>query len=166
MNNSGAAVKTSGQVANIAGQAVTISGNWIVFSGGLISVSGDAVTISGNAVATSVSGNVIQLTYATAAIRGRNILSVTGASGGALLASGDCSQITLRALSGNTGVIFVGGSVGTERPWGAGALSGNGFILGPGDGVTFPISNLNLVAVATQASTTSGDKVSYIGVQY
>jgi hypothetical protein len=91
---------------------------------------------------------------------------VTANSGGTVLASGDCSQITIRALSGNAGVVFVGGVSGDQVPWGVSAISGKGLVLGPGDGMTFPISNLNLVAVAAQQASTSGDKVSYMGVQY
>lgn len=138
---------------NMSGVSVSVN-----ISGNVVQISGQAMTVSGNSIQPSYNNNTT--------IRGRNIQSVTANSGGTVLASGDCSQITLRALSGNTGVVFVGGVTGTEVPWGVSAISGKGFILGPGDGMTFPISNLNLVAVAAQQASTSGDKVAYLGIQY
>jgi hypothetical protein len=153
-------VSVSGNIVNTSGQVAAISGQ-------IVGVSGQAVTISGNVV--NVSGQSFQPSYNNStSVRARNILSVTAASGGTLLNSGDCSQITIRALSGNAGVIYVGGT-GTERAWGNNATSGNGFQLGPGDGLTFPISNMNLVSVSAFSGTgvaNSGDKISYMSVQY
>ena len=149
---SGNIVNTSGQVAQVSGQAVTISGNWIVFSGGLISVSGNVMLTSGQVAqvsgqAVTVSGNRVQLTYITTAVRTRNLLPASFASGGTVLLSGDVSQITIRALSGNASVVFVGGVTAGDAPWANSAASGAGFPLGPGDGMEFPVTNFNLVAV-------------------
>ena len=168
---SGNAVTVSGNAMTVSGNSVTVSGNAVTMSGNVVSISG-TVTVSVNntpAVTTSISGQSVQPTYTNnTAVRARNILAVTAASGGTLLNSGDCSQVTIRALSGNTGVIYVGGT-GTERAWGNTSSSGNGFVLGPGDGMTFPISNMNLVSVSTFSGTgvtNSGDKIAYMGVEY
>lgn len=169
---SGNIINTSGQVAAISGQAVTtsVSGQAVTISGNIININGSTVTISGNVVNISgsivtISGNTIRQNIPTN-VRARNILLATANSGGSTLLSGDCSQITIRSLSGNAGVLFVGGVTTNDAPWGSNAVSGAGFVLGPGDGMTFPITNFNLVAVAAQGATTSGDRVSYFGVDY
>jgi hypothetical protein len=140
----------------------------VTVSGDPVSVSGNAVTASGNVV--NISGSIVQPSYSSnTSVRGRNVLSLSAASGGTVLNSGDCSQITIRALSGNAGPVYVGGVTGTEVPWGVTQASGKGMVLGPGDGMTFPISNMNLVAVTCYSGaggSNSGDKISYMGVQY
>ena len=133
-------------------------------SGQVAQVSGQVVTISGNVV--NVSGSIVRPTYVTTAVRTRNLLPASFASGGTVLLSGDVSQITLRALSGNASVVFVGGVTVADAPWANSAASGAGFPLGPGDGMEFPVANFNLVAVCAATAATSGDKIGYMGVQY
>ena len=161
---SGNAVTVSGNIVNTSGQVAAISGQVVYISGSVVSISGSVTTI------TSVSGNIVQPSYTSnMSVRGRNVALIGAASGGVALSSGDCSQVTIRAVSSNTGSIFVGGVNTVDVPWGVNSTSGNGFILGPGDGVTFPISNLNLVKVAAfsgAGGSNSGNQVSYMGVQY
>lgn len=156
-------VTSSGEARSVSGNVVSTS-----VSGNVISVTGGGVSISGNVV--NISGSIIQPSYSSNTnVRGRNVALIGAASGGVVLSSGDCSQVTIRAVSSNTGSIFVGGVNTIDVPWGVNSTSGNGFILGPGDGVTFPISNLNLVKVAAfsgAGGSNSGNQVSYMGVQY
>ena len=95
-------------------------------------------------------------------------LQVTDVSGGAPLASGVADLVTIQtisALSGNA--TFVGTS--GDPPWQASHLSGKGFRLYFGGTfytppvVTVPaFGNMNNIRVV---STTSGQEVSYVGIQ-
>ena len=98
-----------------------------------------------------LSGNITII--ASTGVRTRALLNVTGASGGAALASGDIHSMTMKALSGT---IYVGGAAAGDAPF-----SGQGFLLANGEAVSLDVDNFNRVLVC---AVTSGDLVSYVGV--
>jgi hypothetical protein len=118
-------------------------------------LSGDVrARVSGDVVVAKVSGEVMHIRVPTIG-RTRALLVVTGASGGATLASGDVISVALKALSTNSGDIYVGSA--TDMPY-----SGFGFLLGRGEGLNIDIDNFNRIRVF---ATVSGDQVTYFGVQ-
>ena len=88
--------------------------------------------------------------------KARPLLSVTGASGGVILTSGAVTALTVKALTGNSGDIFIGFNVSTEMPY-----SGYGMLLDAGDSWTIDIDEIGRVRAF---ATMSGDLVSYAGV--
>lgn len=87
-------------------------------------------------------------------VRTGTLLVVPELSGGVELGSGVVFSAAIKSLSGNTD-IFIGGT-GTEAPF-----SGKGFLLDGGAAVTLNVNNFNAVRAF---ATTSGQKVSLIGV--
>jgi len=69
-----------------------------------------------------------------------------------LAASTACTSVTIKALSANTGSIYVGNST---------VAAANGFELIAGDSVSLDISNLNTVNID---SSVNGEGVTYLGV--
>ena len=142
--------KISGEtvVAEVSGQPVRISGETVVaeVSGQPVRISGEVVKISGETVVTAPwTADVIK----TGAIR-----SITAASGGEVLHSGPVKSVKIKALSDNTGDIYVGGS--GYRPY-----SGFGFCLAPGEAEMMDVSNFDCVYLC---ATHSGDKVCFDGI--
>ena len=118
---------------------------------------------SGQLLVGSPSGSAGVLTQATPLTTGRvrADLGVTSASGGTVLASGDCVSATVKmhvkgsGLVTQSGIIWVG--VG-EAP-----SSGVGYALYPGDSLTLPIDNLNKIRAC---ALLSGEVLTYIASQY
>lgn len=75
---------------------------------------------------------------------------VTAVSGGIVLSSGEVVSVSVKALSTNSGDIYVGG----EAP----PYSGAGFLLEPGEAWNLDVDNLNKVRLF---AAVSGDIVSY-----
>lgn len=75
---------------------------------------------------------------------------VPSLSGGIVLGSGEVIAVSIKALSSNSGDIYIGG----EAP----PYSGAGFCLEPGEAWNIEVDNLNKVRLY---ATVSGDIVSY-----
>jgi len=156
---SGVVLQVSGAVVLVSGQVVQVSGQHIYQESGayvITSVSGDVLTViqSGTLVVTA-SGDVYEPRTPTAG-RIRATLALPTASGGAALESGVVISITTKALSTNSGDIYLGFS--TEPPY-----SGYGFLLEPGENTSMDMDNFNKVRGVAEIS---GDKVSYYGIVY
>jgi len=150
--------KISGEivVAKISGETIltSVSGNVVKVSGEVVKISGETVIAKVSGEAVSVSGNVLAIEVPTEVKTGL-IRIVTAASGGAVLHSGAVLSLKLKALSGNSGDIYVGGE--TNRPY-----SGFGFVLEPGEAEAMDIDDFKRVYVV---ATVSGDMVCFDGVR-
>ena len=82
------------------------------------------------------------------------LVTVTSDSGGIVLASGEVQSVLVKALSGNSGGIYIGGE--NYRPY-----SGYGFLLEPGEAVNLDVDNFNRIYLY---AVVSGDIVTYTGV--
>ena len=134
-----------------------ISGQHVYVESGVYFASGVGVVIQSGAGVSIQSGATVGIlvpTTVTICYSG-NPLLVPNASGGINLLSGAVVSVTVKALTSNVGHVYMGGA--TEMPY-----SGQGFVLEPGEAITVDIANMGLVKVF---ATTSGDKVSYVGVQ-
>lgn len=176
---SGQIIATSGvvDIANAPTLDATVSGSVTVISGlvsivnaptlninalsgyvdiraGGIQVSG-AVQVSG-VVSTSISGQPIDIVIPTTIITNAttNPLRVNSNSGGVALTSADCVSVTVKALSTNSGHIYVGGYTAGHMPY-----SGAGLLLEAGEAINIDIDNTGKVRVF---ATVSGDRVTYI----
>lgn len=177
---SGQPIKVSGEVVQISGQAVTakvsgetmiakVSGETIIakVSGETVTakVSGEVVKISGETVTAKVSGEVVKVSGETISIETPTTVKtgpiqvVTAASGGQVLHSGAVKSAIVRANTGNSGNIAVGGS--SDRPWLAASDSGQGIILDAAEAASLDIDDFDKVYVVAEVS---GDRVSFIGV--
>lgn len=81
-----------------------------------------------------------------------NKITVTTAGTRVTLGSANCVSVTITALAGNAGIIYVGGSAVT---------SGNGHQLTPGSSVALDINSLGAVWID---AANSGDAITYLGV--
>jgi hypothetical protein len=117
-------------------------------------ISGEAVKISGETVFSKISGEIVGIEVPTVG-RARPPLTCTSDSGGVALLSGDVVSMTLKALTTNSGDIYVG--FDSEPPY-----SGYGFLLQAGETIILAIDNFNKIRVFAQSS---GDKLTYIGVK-
>jgi hypothetical protein len=142
---------TSGSV--IVSGSVFVSGTVFSQQTGTwgVQVSG-AVIVSGT-VTTSVSGNVVDLKVPTAVTSNAGIFVVTGASGGAILTSGPCISVIVKAMSQNSGDIYVRGFP---------MQSGEGYVLEAGEAINLDVDNFGRVYLL---AAISGDRVTYVGVQ-
>ena len=173
------AVQVSGEVSLPSTQPVKISGEtvraeqygtWGVIVSGNVStsVSGDivkaeqqgpwgvqvsgAVIVSGDLTA-SVSGQPVDIIVPTDIIT--NLVTTVGSiSGGTILTSADCISVTVKALSTNSGDIYIGGYTAGNMPY-----SGYGLLLEPGEAINIDIDNIGKIHAFAEVS---GDKVTYI----
>lgn len=159
----------SGQTINIQG-GVSVSGNVIKLSdingSGINSsnvsgqiylnviISGQPVTVPN--ITANISGAIITQRLASNTIRTRPVMSVTAASGGENLQSGDVYTTILEMPGDQQGVVYVGSD--SDPPF-----SGKGLILVPGGSLQLDTDNFNNIRVF---ATVSGSKVSYLGYQY
>ena len=173
---SGSVTVISGQVdilnmpsitTDISGQAVWVgSGEITILSGDVraqqlgtwdVSVSGTVTVISG-LVSTSVSGNVIDIVtpseIKTNAVANASGNPVSIPSMNVALVSNDCISVTIKALSSNSGDIYIGGYTSGQTP-----NSGFGLLLEPGEAINIDIDNIGKIHVY---AVVSGDKVTYI----
>jgi len=157
-------ISVSGQPIKISGEKVfviTESGDYVVVSGEVVAkVSGESLVVTSGEVRALISGDVVQISgqvvdfKAPTTIKTSGLFTVTGASGGANLYSGAVVSVTVKALSSNSGDIYVGGS--THKPY-----SGYGFLLEPGEAINVDVDNFGEVWVF---AAVSGDKVTYLGI--
>lgn len=119
--------------------------------------SGEGVIVeSGLGVVIQSGAGVIIVPPFVSRIKTGRMLAVASASGGVSISSGTVVSATVKAVAGNSGDIYVGGS-GLNR-W---PFSGYGLLLRPGEAYSTDINNLYTVAVV---ATVSGDNVTFIGV--
>jgi len=146
-------------IASISGETVVadVSGQWVIAK-----VSGETVelqsgtgpilaSISGETVVAKVSGEVVDLKVPTAVTSG-GIFAVTADSGGAILTSSPCISATIKAMSKNSGDIYLSGKA---------MQSGEGFVLEPGEAVNLDVDSFGRVRLL---AAVSGDRVTYVGV--
>jgi hypothetical protein len=153
--------KISGEtvIAKVSGEAVKISGETVVskVSGETIiaKVSGETVVakVSGETVIAKVSGEVVDIKVPTE-VKTNSLKVVTGASGGQVLHSGAVVSVTIKAVSANSGDIYVGGA--TNRPY-----SGFGFQLEKGEAINLDVSDFGDVYLC---ATVSGDRATFLGI--
>lgn len=114
--------------------------------------------ISGETFISKISGEVVEIATPTSVLTGPAV-AVTSASGGQALYSGAIKSVTMKSLTGNSGVIAVGGA--TNRPWYAALGSSQGLILDAGDAHSLDIHDFGDAYVVAQIS---GDFISFDGV--
>lgn len=114
--------------------------------------SGTITTVSTVTAVTSITNNVNTVeVVATTIFNGKTTVATAG-SRGTLAASQAVKSVTIKALSTNTGFIYVGNSSVT---------SANGFQLLAGESISMDVANLNTVNID---SSVNGEGVTYIGV--
>ena len=153
---------TSGDIAaSVSGQPIWVTsgeinasqaGAWGVQVSGAVIVSGDiAASVSGQPIyVTSGDINIIPASE----IKTGSIRILSANSGGEVLHSGSIKSLTVKALSTNSGDIYIGGV--TNRPY-----SGYGFCLAAGEGKSYDISDFNKVYLM---AVISGDKITFDGI--
>ena len=134
----------------ISGQVVKVSGETLIAK-----VSGETVIgkVSGETVVAKVSGEVVDIKVPTV-VKTNSIKVITSASGGQVLHSGSVVSVTIKALSANSGDIYVGGA--TNLPY-----SGLGFCLEKGEAINLDVSDFGDVYLC---ATVSGDRVTFLGI--
>ena len=156
---------------SVSGNYVTVSGSAVVISGQRVQTSGDAAIISGQWVNVSgsaviISGQQVQQ-YPWQFVRVPVTKQITSASGGAVLDSGIAQMVTIRNIGQSGTIMFVGYSGANNAPFVQAERSGRGFQLKDGDSITIPVpqrsGNMELIRVV---SLTSGQEISYIGIDY
>jgi len=141
-------VQVSGAVIVSGNVNASQAGTWGVQVSGAVQVSGEVTAyISGQPVDITIPADII-------INAGANPLAVASLSGGTILTSADCISVTVKALSENSGDIYVGGYTTGNMPY-----SGAGLLLAPGEAVNIDIDNTGKVHVF---AVVSGDKVTYI----
>ena len=153
--------------AEISGQPVWVSSGEIhVVSGDVraeqlgswdVSVSGSVTVISG-LVSASVSGNIVDI-VTPSEIKTNAVANASGnpvriPSADVALVSNDCISVTIKALSVNSGDIYVGGHTSGQTP-----SSGFGLLLEAGEAVNIDIDNIGKIHVY---AVVSGDRITYI----
>jgi hypothetical protein len=83
---------------------------------------------------------------------GQKTISVAGTAEAIVGSSTECVSVTIKALAGNTGNVYVGKST---------VNSSNGLVLAAGDSVSFDIDNLNRVYIDVD---TNGEGISFLYV--
>lgn len=173
---SGQSTQSSSTTTSISGQPVKVSGETIYtkFASGesmVVSVSGQPIGVSGETIYTKfasgesmvvsvsgqpigISGQVVNSPPITT-ILALDVVTVTGVSGGVSIGSGITDAVTVRALSGNAGIIWVGGT-GDYSP-----INEKGMFLLPGDPMTLDVDNFNRIQAF---ASTSGDKLAILGI--
>jgi hypothetical protein len=82
---------------------------------------------------------------------GGGVVQVPAHSGGIYLSSGEVVAVVVKALTSNSGDIYIGGA--TAKPY-----SGVGYCLEPGEAYNIDVKNLNAVYLC---SVVSGDAVTW-----
>jgi hypothetical protein len=142
---------SSGLYVQISGQGVTTS-----IASGLFVYQSPATQSGQRVIINSQSGLPVTLQPAVG-IRTRLPLLVSDVSGGTALISGIVRAVTIKVHSGQ---ILIGGNSSIDMPYYGGLLSSVGFLVEPGEAVTLPVENFNLLKVV---AATSGGLISYIG---
>jgi len=154
--------KVSGETVTTSiasGSIVTVSGNVVIakVSGETViaKVSGETVIgkVSGETVVAKVSGEVVDIKVPTT-VKTDSLKVITGASGGQVLHSGAVVSVTVKAVSANSGDLYVGGA--TNRPY-----SGFGFQLEKGEAINLDASDFDDVYLF---AVVSGDRCTFLGI--
>ena len=154
----------------LSGGSILISGQGVIVGtttlSGLFLRSGSEVTIfpatlSGLYLASGVwlrSGTVVQVDAPGSVLAqvSNNPMTVGALSGGVNLISATCVSVTVKALSINSGDIYVGGGVAGHMPY-----SGQGFLLEPGEAINIDVDNMGLVRSFAEVSA---DRVTFLAV--
>jgi hypothetical protein len=159
---SGEAVRISGETVVQASGAWLASGIWVqdrgavmvsgaVIVSGFVSIYSGSVSVSSGQIISKVSGEVVDIKVPTSITSG-GIFLVTAASGGAILTSSPCVSVTIKAMSKNSGDIYIAGNP---------MQSGQGFVLEPGEAVNLDVDNMGR---AWLLAMISGDRVTFVGV--
>jgi len=98
-----------------------------------------------------------QILVRTEKIADIGVLGVPANSGGIVLSSGEIIAVTIKALARNSGDIYIGGNESGILPY-----SGHGFLLEPGEAVSFEVENLNTIRLV---SIISGDQVTWASLK-
>jgi hypothetical protein len=85
-----------------------------------------------------------------------NPMRVGAISGGVMLWSAACVSVTVKALSVNSGDVYLGGHAAGQRPY-----SGQGFLLEPGEAINLDVDNTGKVRLFAEVS---GDRCTYAAV--
>ncbi|GAH75697.1 unnamed protein product, partial [marine sediment metagenome] len=162
-------------VAKISGQTVAlqsgtgpiltkVSGETVELQSGtgpiLAKISGETLIakVSGETITAKVSGETVSIETPTMVKTGP-VRTLSDASGGVVLHSGEVKAAMVKALTDNSGVVLVGGS--GDRPWYEAAGSAQGMVLAAGEAQSKDISDFDQVYVVAQIS---GDRVAFDGV--
>jgi hypothetical protein len=152
-----AAISGDTVIAKVSGEVIAISGETVIakISGETVvaEVSGQAIRVSGETIIAKVSGEVVDIKVPTE-IKTGSTRTLSDASGGEVLHSGAVVSVTVKALSANSGDIYVGGE--NNRPY-----SGFGFLLEAGEAINVDVSDFSDVYLV---ATVSGDKVTFLGI--
>jgi len=174
---SGETVIISGQPVSISGQPVDLVAENVAVSSGKIAVLSGEIHILSGEVISKISGEVVRaeqygtwiskISGETVIISGQdiNIIPATQVktgpirilnsdSGGIVLHSGSVKSLTVKALSTNSGDIYIGGV--NDRPY-----SGYGFLLAAGEGKSYDIDNFSKIYLM---AVISGDRVTFDGI--
>ena len=136
-------------MVDISGTPVTISGDHVFVESGVhvVVVSGVGVTAGDVMITTPTDLNICS---------GSNPMLVPNAA--TPLCSGTSVSVIVKALSVNSGDIYVGGYTAGQQPFCSSGIE-QGFLLEPGEGVNIDIDQRGKIQVC---ACTSGDKVCYI----
>jgi len=110
-------------------------------------ISGQSVWISSGEVITKPLEDVVV----------GSLVDIPSTSGGITLGTQTIDSLTIKALSRNSGDIYIGGNKTGSMPY-----SGFGLLLEPGEAINLDIHNLNAIRVY---AAVSGDKVTYLGLR-
>jgi hypothetical protein len=125
-------------------------------SGEYVGISGTVTVNSGTGVVIQSGASVISAANIPTLVQTGSILRVTGVSGGIAISSGIVVSAVVKAVAGNSGDIYVGGSGAARNPY-----SGYGYLLRPGEAYGTDINNLFSVKVV---ASISGDMITFAGV--
>ncbi|MCL6579193.1 MAG: hypothetical protein K6T73_07385 [Candidatus Bathyarchaeota archaeon] len=142
-------------VAKVSGESVIVTSGVVAasVSGNIIiaKISGESVVVTSGVVVSKVSGEVVDIKVPTSITSG-GIFAVSAVSGGVILTSGPCVSVTIKALSKNSGDIYISGVP---------MQSGQGFVLEPGEAINLDVDNFGRIRLLAMVS---GDRVTYVGV--
>lgn len=131
-------VRVSGEAVKVSGEVVSLPVTQVV------KVSGEAVKIS---------GEVVDIAVPTT-IKTHSVRTISDLSGGNPLHSGAVVSVTVKALSDNSGDLYLGGA--TALPY-----SGFGFLLEPGEAINVDVNDFGAIYVC---AVVSGDKTTFLGI--
>jgi len=137
----------------ISGQSVTIaSGTYVnlVQASGLLAVQSGEIHVMSGAVTIYLVSSEIKINNSG------NPIVVGAISHGIALWSSPIISVTVKALSVNSGDIYLGG-----HATGQGPFSGQGFLLEPGEAINIDVDNTGKVHLFAEVS---GDCAAYVGI--
>lgn len=145
-----AETSVSGNIVYVSGQPVKVSGQTVVakVSGQIVYVSGQPVKVSGQTVIAKVSGEIVGITVPTAVVHFQQTIPDAATQ----LTSGTVKAATVKALTDNSGYIYLGDSD---------VSTANGQELAAGEAQSADIDDTSRFYAIAQVS---GDKISVLGV--